>query len=77
MNWAPIVRELRLFGLEPTGSEGELLVTCPDCEYKTLHGFRPPNWPYAVRIARRDIAYHRRACHDQVWQWLRRVLGDP
>ena len=88
MNWAPIVRELRLFGLEPAGTGGELLVTCPDCNFMTLHGFDAPtywgpdqagpNWQYSVEAARRDLHYHRRACHDsaalgpllpqQVWQ---------
>jgi hypothetical protein len=68
MDWKRIVRQLKMFGVEPVN--GFLLVRCPECAYMSLHpGDRPGG-------ARRDFTNHWNWAHLEVPQTVCQVLHD-
>jgi hypothetical protein len=64
MDWKRIVRQLKMFGVEPIG-HGLLAVRCPDCSYQWFY-----TAGHAVE-ARMDFLSHWNWAHNDVLQTVR------
>lgn len=67
MDWAPLVRQLKSFGVDPIVGAPGLVVNCPDCSYQSLHWYdRVGDVRRSTEVARDDLRYHRYAWHGDI-----------